>query len=399
MKKLLSVLLILSVLTALFIAVPIASEAKDVNTIACGDADTASDTEPVTEVPTQLTETESATETPDQPTETEPVETQPAATEPAEDLTNMDVIYFDASSWKNANKIFCHIWVLGGESFFPWHSNKEACKKLGDGRFYYDLANLDNSTAIKGGLKSSTDYCLIFSSSVGAQTYDTTFGTACIGDTVVPTSNNIENPLDSEKTAVEAVWTKNSSKFGPHLTISSTGNIIGSKLCPNEKITVVIGNWLINYYDSKYVNAVDALAKAFPKFGIKTSAQIQAIMDYIVSKETGENEKAMSKILSSAFEKVYPKSANPVKVTAKKSVTAKAKKKTTIKNAIVVKKAQGKVTYKTNNKKIIVKNASLIVAKGFKKGKTIRVNVTVTVKGNSKYKSKTIVKTIKIKIK
>ena len=93
------------------------------------------------------------------------------------------------------------------------------------------------------------------------------------------------------------------------------------------------------------------------------------------------------------------KKTNPIKVTVKKSVKAKAKKKTTIKKAIIVKKAQGKVTYKTNNKKVKIKKGKLIIAKGLKKGKTYKVKITITAKGNKKYKSKKIIKTIKIKVK
>ncbi len=93
------------------------------------------------------------------------------------------------------------------------------------------------------------------------------------------------------------------------------------------------------------------------------------------------------------------KAQNPVKVTVKKSVNVKAKKKTTIKNVVNVKKAQGKVTYKTNNKKFKVSKGKLIVSKGLKKGKTYKVKVTVKVKGNKNYKSRKITKTVKVKIK
>ena len=93
------------------------------------------------------------------------------------------------------------------------------------------------------------------------------------------------------------------------------------------------------------------------------------------------------------------KAKNPINVKAKKTVTAKAKKKTTIKNAITVKKAQGKVTYKTNNKKVKIKKGKLVIAKGLKKGNKIKVNITVTAKGNKNYKQKKIVKKIKIKVK
>lgn len=93
------------------------------------------------------------------------------------------------------------------------------------------------------------------------------------------------------------------------------------------------------------------------------------------------------------------KAANPMKVTAKKTVTAKAAKKTTIKKAVVVKKAQGKVTYKTNNKKITVKKGTMTVAKGLKKGKTYSVKVTISAKGNTNYKSAKKTVTIKVKVK
>ena len=93
------------------------------------------------------------------------------------------------------------------------------------------------------------------------------------------------------------------------------------------------------------------------------------------------------------------KAANPIKVTAKATPSAKAMKKTVIKNAITVKRAQGTITYTTNNKKVTAKNGTITVAKGFKKGRTIKVIITVTAKGNRNYKSEKIVKKIRIKIK
>lgn len=94
------------------------------------------------------------------------------------------------------------------------------------------------------------------------------------------------------------------------------------------------------------------------------------------------------------------KAKNTIKVTAKKTVKAKAKKKTVIKKAVKIKKAKGKVTCKTNNKKIKVnKKGTMTVAKGLKKGKTYKVKVKVTAKGNSNYKKKTVSKTVKVKVK
>ena len=93
------------------------------------------------------------------------------------------------------------------------------------------------------------------------------------------------------------------------------------------------------------------------------------------------------------------KAQNPVTVSAKMTVTASSKKSTTINNAVTVKKAQGAVSCKTDNKKVTVKNGKLIVAKGLKKGKTYTVKITVTDKGTKNYSPKTVVKVVKIKVK
>lgn len=238
-----------------------------------------------------------------------------------------DSIKFDASKWSNYSIIYCHIWERGGDSFFPWQSKKEACTKVSDNIYEYDLSMLDKSTTISGGLKSDTDYCVIFSANTGVQTYDTTFGRACIGDTAKVTGKKIENPVDSEKEAFEAVWTTNSSNYGPHLAISSIGNIIGNKLCPKEKGEEVIGDWIPSYYKSPNVDAVAALAKAYPKFGITSVDQIEAIFGYVKSKETGEDENAILKALTDAFAKAYPSKADEVKDTEKIKKKADEKEK------------------------------------------------------------------------
>ena len=105
------------------------------------------------------------------------------------------------------------------------------------------------------------------------------------------------------------------------------------------------------------------------------------------------------------------KKANPINVTVKtKTIKAKKlKKKTQEVKVITVKNNQGKVTYKLVKsgitKKIrkfisINKKGTIIINK-WKKAKvgTYKIKVRITAKGNSKYKPKTLIKTVKIKIK
>ena len=98
------------------------------------------------------------------------------------------------------------------------------------------------------------------------------------------------------------------------------------------------------------------------------------------------------------------KAKNPMKVSAK-AVSAKAKKtvKIAAKKAFKFsKKAQGKVTYKLAKKAKnikVAKNGKITVKKGLKKGKTIKIKVKVTAKGNANYKKAVKTLTVKIKIK
>lgn len=84
-------------------------------------------------------------------------------------------------------------------------------------------------------------------------------------------------------------------------------------------------------------------------------------------------------------------STQTVKVTSKVSVKASKKKTQAVK--FTVQKKTGKVTYQTNNKKIIVKNGKIYVKKGLKKG-NYKVKVTVASKNY-----KTVSKYIRVTVK
>jgi LPXTG-motif cell wall-anchored protein len=228
-----------------------------------------------------------------------------------------NVIYFDyKSNWKNVSQIYAHVWVIGGDSFYAWQASGEKCDRVSATKWSYDLSKLSASTTISGGLKSGTDYAVIFSADTGYQTFDQTFGTACIGDTAKLTGNQIENAVDSEKKAYESVWTTNSSKYGPHLAISSIGNIIGSKLGPNESGTQVIGDWEYAYYLSTDVDPVATLAKALKKFNVK---DIEAVYAYIMSKDDTLAEGNLAEI-KSQLEKAYKKAyGSEAKIDTKKA--------------------------------------------------------------------------------
>ena len=137
-----------------------------------------------------------------------------------------NVLNFDTSTsgWNNYKKIFCHVWVYGGESFYSWQSKAEACTdKDGDGIWTYDLD-------AKGvALEANTLYAVIFSNENGMQTYNLLFDTNVLGDTAYCDGTTYENPEDSSKTAQAAFWRgQDASIFGPEKKITSIGNVVGT---------------------------------------------------------------------------------------------------------------------------------------------------------------------------
>ena len=137
-----------------------------------------------------------------------------------------------------------------------------------------------------------------------------------------------------------------------------------------------------------------------------TGKMLPGEYSYIPATETTQPATAApeTKAPVPTFKKLTPaKKANPIKVTAKtKSVKAKKLKKgkLTVK-ALTVKNAKGKVSYKklSGSKKLtLTKKGRIIVRKGTKKG-AYNIKVRVLAKGTKTYAAKSVVRTVKIKVK
>lgn len=143
-----------------------------------------------------------------------------------EDTEASGKIYFEVpGEWKNYKTIFCHIWEVGGDSFYSWQAKAERCVEESDGKWSYDLSALDKSKEVSGGMVADKKYAVIFSADTGVQTYDLLMGLPCIGDTAYG-KETIMNPVDSEKTCVVARWKANGKDFYPVVQIDSLGNLV-----------------------------------------------------------------------------------------------------------------------------------------------------------------------------
>lgn len=192
-----------------------------------------------------------------------------------------NVLHFDAntSGWENYKKVFCHVWIYGGEPFYAWQSKREACTDTdGDGVWTYDLD-------AKGiALEEGALYCLIFSNENGSQTYNLLFDTTVLGDTAYCDNDVIyESPVDSSKTAQAAFWRgQDETVFGPEKCITSIGNVVGTCIPSTVSTQDIFEDFLLNTLENARVysgkddqSIIDDIAKEFSL----TNADVKAAIE------------------------------------------------------------------------------------------------------------------------
>lgn len=235
-----------------------------------------------------------------------------------------DVIKFDINKagWNNVKNVYCHVWKADGTGTWPaWQSKKELCKyDSSSGIATYDLSKTGNTISKSDG----KIYCVIFSANTGMQTYNAIMSGSCIGDTLVCTGNQIENPEDSEKKASEAKW-QNNSDCGPERKITSTGKIVGSAFPEGETDVTMMATYLIAYYDqeaktSLTQNLLDTLK-------ISPVDVMGAVTDKLNATNNADKDKiapAVEKILSGCTDPTTGKKTDTTKLDNAKKSGAKA---------------------------------------------------------------------------
>ena len=199
--------------------------------------------EPSSEEPSS--EEPSSEEPSEEPSSEEPSSEEPSSEEPSSEEPEVkNVIYFDANSanWGEFKKVFCHVWVYGGDAFYSWQAKKETCTDAdGDGIWEYNFD--DKGIALEDGVL----YAVIFSNENGSQTYNLLFDTTCLEDTAYVVENVYENPEDSSKTCKVAFWkNQDPAVFGPEMVITSLGNVIGTCVPTTTTAQGILEAWLAN---------------------------------------------------------------------------------------------------------------------------------------------------------
>lgn len=168
-------------------------------------------------------------------------------------------ISFDVASagWTNVSSVYCHIWRADGMgtntggSWLEWQSKQEKCEYNADtGIAAFNLTNTGNSFSYEDG----KDYCVVFSSDRGAETYPAVMSGRCIGDTLYAADDIIQSPDDSDRKITTVEW-RNNPDCGALKQIDFNGNIQGRVHPENENDATMLARYLIKYYDNTYVTA------------------------------------------------------------------------------------------------------------------------------------------------
>jgi len=156
-------------------------------------------------------------------------------------------LYFDTNSvgWTGFNSVGFHIWPIDDDDFvgFDWGGKSQRGEDPdGDGIWEYDLSKLTTSLA------EGKQYAVIFYNDLGQKTYNLLFDTTCIGDIAYgDTSNMLENPEDSGKTAIPAFWrNQDPAVNGPELKITSVGNVVGTCIAKSRSAVSLLVDFLTN---------------------------------------------------------------------------------------------------------------------------------------------------------
>ncbi|MGN0455999.1 MAG: dockerin type I domain-containing protein [Acutalibacteraceae bacterium] len=180
-------------------------------------------------------------------------------------------IYWECP-WSNVRAAYCHVFSSDGNWLYDWQTQYEKMTNEGGNLWSYEIP------------EGPYDL-VIFSIDTGAQTYELVLTDENVGDTAITdTSVMVESPIDENKTSAKTTW--KSGVNGAHLTITSTGNIVGDKLCPTESGADAVAYFIGIYLPIQplYVTS-EVLKNAMNKFGTN-QAEIVDVLEREFAEET-----------------------------------------------------------------------------------------------------------------
>ena len=188
-----------------------------------------------------------------------------------------NVLQFDANTAKHWNtpyeKVYCHIWEYDAEPFFNWQSISERCvDDAKDGVWTYDLD--------KHGIVLEDDkvYGCIFSNENGKSTYTLIFDKTVLGDVAYCNGEYYDSPEETYE--YMAFWRNQESTlngFGPVLFVSSIGQVIGYCIPKTTTAYLLFEDFLINKMDNARIYSGEADQQIIDNIAVKLQLTVDDI--------------------------------------------------------------------------------------------------------------------------
>lgn len=190
-----------------------------------------------------------------------------AAEVEAEASKDSGKIQFDLGDWNHDDKIAFYIWDSsvtpaefcskdGWSTDNQWGSKKLQGEELGDG--VVESYEIDFS-----GREGHNIFVIFHDRTTDAQTYDCVLNTEAIGHKAYMTGVTLENPEDSEKVAIEAVFEGiDPSVCGPYKKVTSTGNIVGNCAGPDDQPAKIVAEYIYKKMGAVDKSGVECVTEA-----------------------------------------------------------------------------------------------------------------------------------------
>ena len=146
------------------------------------------------------------------------------------------MIKFDKGNWDKEHSVCFYIWASKpGERDLYWVQGQwQEDAKWGSKKIIADDCEDPRYCEMEVDIMDGWNTFVIFNDyDTNEQTFDCVLTPSAFGDTAHMSDELLENPEDSEKTCI-GIYFDNAEDCGSHLVITSTGNVVGSVLAPND---------------------------------------------------------------------------------------------------------------------------------------------------------------------
>lgn len=169
---------------------------------------------------------------------------------------------FDMGDWNHDDDVSFYIWAKSADgSDTKWGSKSGWVDSNNWGSKKTFGTKVDGEDGIVESyeiefLDGYDTFCIMYDPTTGVQTYNCIITENALNDTARMTGESVENPEDSEKTAIVVAF-DNAADCGPQLVVTSTGNIVGTTLAPNENGAITLAKFVYNGLNADGTSAKD----------------------------------------------------------------------------------------------------------------------------------------------